>query len=99
VKRTGTRRPEAGTIPSTTTRANGKTAEGTYSVDGTRTGLNGRVTDVDKTIARNPDGSTSVDSVYANPEGKTDTVDKPVSSYLVDSLTPTKHSLIFMSYE
>ena len=68
-------------------------------MDGTRTGLNGRVTDVDKTISKNPDGSTSVDSVYANPEGKTKTVDKPVAGYLTDSLTPTRHSLIFKSYE
>jgi len=45
-------------------------------VDGTRTGTNRRVTDVDKTISKNPDGSTSVYSVYANPEGKTKTVDK-----------------------
>jgi len=51
-------------------------------VDGTRTGPNGRVTDVDKTISKNPDGSTSVYPVYANPEGKTKTVDKPVAGYL-----------------
>lgn len=51
-------------------------------MDGTRTGPNGRVTDVDKTISKNPDGSTSVYPVYANPEGKTKTVDKPVAGYL-----------------
>lgn len=72
---------EAGTgsYSSTTTRTDGmttsrqgtvtKTGEGSYTVDGTRTGANGKVTDVDKTITRDPGEPSSVHSVNTGPAG------------------------------
>jgi len=77
-----------GSYSSTTTRAGGKTTsrqgtvtktgEGSYTVEGTRTGPNGKVTEVDKNITKNPDGSTAAHSVATGPQGKTQTVDSTV---------------------
>lgn len=77
-----------GDYSATTTLGNGRTlsrqgtvtrnGQGSYTVDGTRTGPNGKVTNVKKTLARNADGSTAVHSAYTGPQGKTKNIDSTI---------------------
>ena len=55
-----------------------KTGDGSYTVEGTRTGPAGHTTTVDRTVAKQADGSYDIHSTYTGEGGNTLTTDKSV---------------------